>query len=309
MTTVLVTGGSGAIGSNLVRELLTRGWRTVVLDDLSSGHRELLPSDAELIVGAVQSDEDLDRAFAVEPEYVIHLAAMFANQNSVEHPLEDLYAGGVGTLKVLERARVHGIRKILYASSSCVYGQKELMDEGDDSFHPDTPYAITKLLGERYGRFFASYHGLNVVIVRLFNCYGPGEYPGRYRNVVPNFFKLAMEGKPLPITGTGQETRDFTYVADIVRGMLGALEGTTPPGEVFNLASGTDTRIIDLAQMINEIAGNRAGVDFQPRRAWDTVLNRRATIRNAAKCFGFSPTVGLREGLTRTHEWLKSVYA
>jgi UDP-glucose 4-epimerase len=309
VTTVLVTGGSGAIGSNLVRELLTRGWRTVVLDDLSSGHRELLPSDAELIVGAVQSDEDLDRAFAVEPEYVIHLAAMFANQNSVEHPLEDLYAGGVGTLKVLERARVHGIRKILYASSSCVYGQKELMDEGDDSFHPDTPYAITKLLGERYGRFFASYHGLNVVIVRLFNCYGPGEYPGRYRNVVPNFFKLAMEGKPLPITGTGQETRDFTYVADIVRGMLGALEGTTPPGEVFNLASGTDTRIIDLAQMINEIAGNRAGVDFQPRRAWDTVLNRRATIRNAAKCFGFSPTVGLREGLTRTHEWLKSVYA
>jgi nucleoside-diphosphate-sugar epimerase len=309
VTTVLVTGGSGAIGSNLVREVLGRGWRTVVLDDLSSGHRELLPSDAELIVGAVQSDEDLDRAFAVQPDYVVHLAAMFANQNSVEHPLEDLYAGGVGTLKVLERARAHRIRKILYASSSCVYGHKELMDEADDGFHPDTPYAITKLLGERYGRFFASYHGLNVVIVRLFNCYGPGEYPGRYRNVVPNFFKLAMEGKPLPITGTGDETRDFTYVGDIVRGILGALEGSTPPGGVFNLASGEHTRIIDLAHLINEIAGNRAGVEFQARRAWDTVVNRRATIRNAARCFGFSPTIGLREGLTRTHEWLKSVYA
>ena len=309
MTRVLVTGGAGAIGSNVVGELASRGWEVTVLDDLSSGHRSLVPEGVEFVQGAVQEDSVLDRAFACRPDYVLHLAALFANQNSVDHPRDDLFAGGLGTLKVLEYSHASGVRKILYASSSCVYGNKEVMEESDEVFHPDTPYAITKLLGERYCRFWASHHGLDVVITRLFNTYGPGEYPGRYRNVVPNFFKLAQEGKPLPITGTGEETRDFTFVRDTVAGILGALLGQTQPGDVFNLASGRATRIIDLANHINRIAGNSAGVQFQPRRDWDRVLNRLGRIDKAVRVFGYAPQVGLEEGLKLTFDWLKSANA
>lgn len=309
MTTVLVTGGAGAIGSNIVRELMARGWDVTVLDDLSSGHRELLPAGARFVHGKVQDPDALARAFQTVPEYVIHLAALFANQNSVDNPSEDLIVGGMGTLNVLEKSRECGVRKVLYTSSSCVYGNKEVMTESDEAFAPDTPYAITKILGERYCRFWARHHGLDVVIVRLFNCYGPGEYPGKYRNVIPNFFSLAIKGQPLPITGTGGEMRDFTFVEDTVRGVLGALMAETQPGDVFNLASGRGTRILDLANSVNEIAGNKAGIQFHPRRGWDHVMTRIGNIQKAQREFGFQPSVELLEGLTKTHAWLRSIDA
>lgn len=308
MARALVTGGAGALGSNLVQALLERGLEVVVLDDLSSGHRHLVPDDAEWIEGSVASEADLERCLDPTPDYVLHLAALFANQNSVDHPVEDLTVNGLGTLNVLRKSAERGVEKVLYTSSSCVYGHKELMREDDPDLHPHSPYAITKLLGEQYCRFWADHYGLDVVMVRLFNCYGPHEYPGRYRNVVPNFLDLAMAGRPLPITGTGQETRDFTYVSDTIEGMLGALFTATRPGEVLNIGSGRETRIVDLAHAVNALTGNGAGVAFQPRRSWDPVARRRSDIARARAVTGYVPSVSLEEGLRATHAWLAGVH-
>jgi nucleoside-diphosphate-sugar epimerase len=304
---ILVTGGAGAIGSNLAGELIARGHSLVVLDDLSSGHRHLVPAGARLVVGSVADDEAIAEAFDPAPELVFHLAALFANQNSVEHPERDLMINGLGLMKVLKQASSSGVRKLLYTSSSCVYGTKPVMRETDMDFAPDTPYAITKLLGEKYCRFWSDFHGLDTVIVRLFNTYGPGEHPGRYRNVIPNFLNMAMAGQPLPITGTGEETRDFNFVSDTVAGMIAAIESPTRPADVFNLASGTETTIRALAESINSIAGNRAGLEFKPRRGWDHVLTRRGDTSKARELLGYRPRITIEEGLQRTFEWLRTI--
>lgn len=309
MKRVLVTGGAGAIGSNLAAELLARGHAVTIIDDLSSGHRALVPAGAQLVVGSIVDDVALERAFAGGPEQVFHLAALFANQNSVEHPGRDLTVNGLGLVKVLEHAQRAGVAKVLYTSSSCVYGNKALMQETDLDFKPDTPYAITKLLGEKYCRFWSEHHRLDTVIVRLFNTYGPGEHPGRYRNVIPNFMKLAMAGQPLPITGTGEETRDFNFVSDTVAGMMLAMELATVPGDAFNLASGRETTIKTLAEHINDITGNRAGMAFQPRRGWDHVLTRRGDTSKAETVLKYKPRISLRQGLELTHAWLKTASA
>lgn len=309
MTRILVTGGAGAIGSNLAAALIARGDSVTILDDLSSGHRSLAPAGARLVVGSVTDDAALEQAFADKPERVFHLAALFANQNSVEHPDRDLSVNGLGVVKVLGFAQRAGVAKVLYTSSSCVYGNKAVMRETDTDFRPDTPYAITKLLGEQYCRFWSDFHKLDTVMVRLFNTYGPGEHPGRYRNVIPNFMKLAMAGEPLPITGTGEETRDFNFVADTVAGLLLAMDRPTTPGDVFNLASGRETTIKALAEAINAITGNPAGLRFQPRRGWDHVLTRRGDTAKAERLLGYRPAVSLHDGLARTHEWLASVGA
>ena len=306
MSHCLVTGGAGAIGSNLAMALLEAGHQVTVVDDLSSGHRTFVPASARFVEGSVADDEVLGRAFASAPEYVFHLAALFANQNSVDHPQRDLEVNGQGLLKVLEHAQAAKVRKVLYTSSSCVYGNKAVMRESDTDFQPDTPYAITKLLGERYCQFWAHHHKLDTVIVRLFNTYGPHEFPGRYRNVIPNFFQLAMAGKPLTVTGTGEETRDFNFVADTVAGIMGAMWADTKPGDVFNLASGNETRIIDLVNAINAITGNPGGVTFSPRRSWDMVSTRRGDPAKALAAFGHRPRVSLQEGLERTYHWLRA---
>lgn len=305
----LVTGGAGALGSNLAARLLEDGHDVTILDDLSSGHRELIPTGAEFLLGSVANDNDVARAFARRPEYVAHLAALFANQNSVEHPQVDLVVNGSGTLRVLEAALAHGTRKVLYTSSSCVYGDDPVMHELDTHLRPHTPYAITKLLGERYCTFFAEHDELDVVSVRLFNAYGPLEYPGKYRNVIPNFFDRAFNRLPLVITGSGEETRDFTFNGDVVGGMIAALHASTVPGSVFNLGSGRETSIRDVAQAINELTGNDAGIELVPRRRWDKVARRRADIGAARTTLGYDPQTTLEDGLARTHEWLSTVRA
>jgi len=173
------------------------------------------------------------------------------------------------------------------------------------SLHLDTPYQIHKLLGELYCNYFHEYYKLPVAIARYFNVYGPGEVPGRYRNVIPNFMWWALHRQPLPITGTGEETRDFTYVGDIIDGTLrlGALEEAV--GETFNLASNTETKIIDLAKMINEITGNDAGITFKPKREWDRSTRRRASIEKARKMLGYQPKTDIKNGLQHVYDWFK----
>ena len=304
---VLITGGAGAIGSSLTGPLAELGASVTVLDDLSSAERWNMPDlpDLSFVHGSVLDEQSLKRVFFQEPQLVFHMAALFANQNSIDHPESDLLTNGLGTLKVLQYSRLVGVERVVYASSGCsVYGKSPLpLREDFLSLDLDTPYQITKMLGELYCNFFSNYYGLPTVRTRFFNSFGPGEVPGRYRNVIPNFTYWAMRRQPLPITGTGEETRDWTYVGDIVDGLLRA--GVVPGavGEAINLASGKEKRVIDVATWINELTENNSGVVYKERRQWDTKSRLLASIDKAGRVLGYEPKTGFREGLRETVRW------
>lgn len=307
---VLVTGGAGAIGSNLSGRLADLGAEVLILDDLSSSEEWNIPSRPGILFirGDVTDEVKLKRVFLERPRVVFHLAAFFANQNSVDHPEQDLMVNGLGTLRMLEYAVLAGADRFVYASSGCsIYGSDSPFPLREEfvSLHLSTPYQITKMVGELYCNFFYHHYGLGVVKPRFFNSYGPGEIPGQYRNVIPNFIYWAMRGLALPITGTGEETRDFTYVDDIVDGLLRAGVFENAVGSEFNLASGRETRIIDLANMINEATGNRAGIRFIERRRWDTKHRLLASVDRARTLIGYEPQTSFEEGLARTIEWFR----
>jgi UDP-glucose 4-epimerase len=309
--TVLVTGGAGAIGSNLSHALAELGAQVFILDDLSSAERWNVPSLPGIlfIEGDILDEVKLKRVFFEGPQVVFHLAAFFANQNSVDHPERDLMVNGMGTLRMLEYSLLTGVDRFIYASSGCsIYGSEAPLPLREEfmSMHLSTPYQITKMLGELYCNFFYHHYGLKVVKPRFFNSYGPGEVPGQYRNVIPNFIYWAMRGLPLPITGSGEETRDFTYVGDIVDGLLRAGVMESAVGQEFNLASGQETRIIDLANWINTATGSPAGVRVAARRKWDTKSRLLASIDRARELMGYEPRTSFEEGLQRTIQWFRN---
>jgi UDP-glucose 4-epimerase len=307
---ILVTGGAGCIGSNLTRALAKAGAaRIYVLDDLSAAQRWNVPEAPNIVFvyGSVLDEEVLERVFSQNIDYVFHLAAHFANQNSVDNPDTDLTVNGLGTLKILRYCHRTRLKRFVFASSGCsVYGSRAPLPLKEDfvSLHLDTPYQITKLLGELYCNFFHNYYGLPVAIARYFNVYGPGEIPGAYRNVIPNFIWWVLEGKALRITGSGDETRDFTFVDDIVDGTLRLGVAPEAIGQAFNLASETETRVIDVARMINELSGNHSGIEFVPRRDWDKITRRRASIEKASTTVGYQPRVRIKEGLEKVYHWI-----
>ena len=309
--TVLITGGAGLIGTNLTKGLLKEKVKQVIiLDDLSASEKWNIPKDDRVIFieGSILDEEILKHAFSKKPHYVFHLAAHFANQNSVDHPETDLEVNGHGTLKILEYCRMLQPERLVFASSGCsVYGSEAPLPLKEDfiSTHLDTPYQITKLLGEVYCNFYVDYYKLPIVIARFFNVIGPGEIPGAYRNVIPNFIYWALHNRKLPITGTGEETRDFTYVDDIVDGLLRM--GINPKiiGEAINLASNNETKIIDLANMINNLTGNKAGIVFKERRDWDRIIRRCASVEKAKELIGYEPKIGVEEALPIILRWFK----
>lgn len=306
---ILVTGGAGAIGSNLVNRLaLEPDTEVVVLDNLSSGRLENITvrTNVHFVAGGVESDEDLAQVFQKPIDLIFHLAANFANQNSVDFPQRDLVVNGLGTLKLLLRAAEAGVKRVVYSSSSCVYGNRdEPLDEKCREFSLDTPYAITKLLGEDYLRFFHHHHQLPMVILRYFNVYGPHEYPGKYRNVIANFMAKAMNNEALVITGTGNETRDFNFVDDSVTGTILASQKDAAIGGIFNIASGRETSINELIEHILAITKSKSKVVRTPRRSWDTVVRRVASVDAARDTLGYQATTSVREGLERYYEWLR----
>ena len=307
---ILITGGAGCIGSNLTKALAKAGAaKIIVLDDLSAAEKWNIPTDPNVVFiqGSILDEEVLKRAFSARLDFVFHLAAHFANQNSVDNPETDLMVNGLGTQKVLQHSHLSRVGKFIFASSGCsVYGSQAPLPLKEDfiSLHLDTPYQITKLLGELYCNFFYNYYGLPVTIARYFNVYGPGEIPGAYRNVIPNFIYWALHKQKLPITGTGEETRDFTFVDDIVDGTLRL--GIIPQaiGDAFNLASETETKVIDIANMVNELTGNPHGVEFIARRDWDKITRRRASIEKASKVLGYEPKMKMKDGIKRAYDWI-----
>lgn len=309
--TVLITGGGGAIGSNLARALGELKARTVIVfDDLSAAYPWNIPSlpNVLFVKGSVTDEGALKRVFTGRPDVVYHLAAFFANQNSVDYPQRDLQTNGVGTLLVLQYAQMCNVERVVYASSGCsIYGSQAPLPLKEDfmSMHLTTPYQITKMLGELYCNFFHHHFGLPVVKTRFFNSYGPGEVPGQYRNVIPNFIYWGLSGRPIPFTGTGEETRDFTYVMDIVDALLRAGYDERAIGQEMNIASGQEIKILELAEKVNHLTGNRAGIIRAEPRVWDTKKRLLASIDRAEMLLGYSPKVNFDEGLATTVEWFK----
>lgn len=301
---VLVTGGAGAIGSILAMNLINLGAKVLIIDDLSSGKEINIPQKAHFCkLDISQGFDKID----FEPDYIFHCAAFFANQNSVDYPERDLTVNGIGLLKLLEWAKnKKSLLAMVYLSSSCVYGNENSKLEGEKiDIKLDTPYAMTKLLGEGYCEFYFRYFKVPITIVRLFNSYGPNEFPGKYRNVIPNFFEKALEGLVLNITGSGEETRDFTFVEDTVQGIISACSPKYA-GEVFNLGTGKETKIIDIANIINNLTKNAAGIQYVSKRDWDKVDRRRANISKAKNILKFEPKISIEKGLLRTFDWYQT---
>lgn len=309
--TILVTGGAGAIGSNLVKALAKLNpARIIVLDDLSSSMKWNIPSEKTVLFvqGSITDEIVLKRVFNEKPQIIFHLAAFFANQNSVDYPERDLEVNGFGTLRLLQFSQLAGIERFVYASSGCsIYGGDAPLPLREEfmSMKLSTPYQITKMLGELYSNFFHNHYDLKIVKARFFNSYGPGEVPGQYRNVIPNFIYWAMKGKALPITGNLKATRDFTFVEDLVDGLLrmGILESAV--GEEFNLSGGREVEIGHLAEMINELTNNSSGIQVVGKRKWDTKARLLASIEKANIDLGYSPQMKFEDGLKLTVDWFK----
>lgn len=306
---VLVTGGAGAIGSRLVRRLLADGARrVVVVDDLSSGYAWLLPDDARVTLHVHDVADIASLPIALDRPTVFHLAAFFANQNSVDHPFDDLHTNGRGTLATLVWAAAQRARVVVYASAGCSIAGHEapgaIREDAPVSLHLDTPYQITKALGEFYCNYFAMQ--VPTVRCRFFNSFGPGEVPGAYRNVIPNFIWRALHDAPLVITGTGDETRDFVYVDDLVDGLVRSARTPAAHGEAINLGTGRETRVLDLALQVIAACDSQSEILFGARRTWDKADRRQADIGKAQRVLGHAPAITVTDGLRETVAWFRA---
>jgi UDP-glucose 4-epimerase len=303
---ILVTGGAGFIGSNLVEDLCRQN-EVTVLDDLSTANK---PSRSfveglgiEFVRGSV-TDANLLKRILTDIDYVFHQAAIPSVPRSIKDPLAVNRANVGGTLALLDSTVNAGVKKIVYASSSSVYGDAPALPKREDMQpDPKSPYAVSKLMGEHYMRVFNEIYGLKTISLRYFNVYGPRQDPeSEYAAVIPKFIDAALEGKPLMIYGDGEQTRDFTYVADVVDANKKAMaSGKTG---IYNIAGGKQININELAEKIIELTDSKSKIIHQKPRQGD-VRRSLADISKARKELGFEPKVQLGEGLRKITEWIK----
>ena len=300
---VLVTGGAGFIGSNLVRALVRAGDDVVVVDNLVSTHSLYLIDDVrDRIVfchGDVRCVEDFGRVPAGPFDRIYHLAASFANELSVEHPVLDWRSNVEGTEVCLDFARSAGCGLFVYASSSSVYGDVAVPFAEDSGTAPQTPYAESKLVGEQ--RVLSA--GLPCALYRMFNVYGPGDPPGRYRNAIPRMFRAVDQGDGMVRVLGEDSTRDFTYIDDVISILL---EAERAAGQIVNLGSGQETAMREVARLILDVCGLAPQrLAIEPRRPWDHVARRVADVSRLRDLHGQVPATPMREGLERTARWLR----
>jgi UDP-glucose 4-epimerase len=297
-----VTGGAGFIGSHLVEALLEQGWRVRVLDDLSSGHREFLPAQPalELVVGDVRESALLRRCME-GVDTVFHQGALRSVPRSVEDPFAYHDVNATGTMRLLLAAREARVRRVVSASSSSVYGdQRELPLREDMTPMPISPYGVSKLVGEHYCRNFSRHYGLQTVSLRYFNVFGPRQDPdSEYAAVVARFIRAAQAGVPLEIHGDGRQTRDFTYVSNVVDANLAAAAAATADGEAYNVACGERLSVLDIARHLEEALGRQLPRGHTPARPGD-VRDTLADIARAQSGLGYRPRVNFADGLKRT---------
>jgi nucleoside-diphosphate-sugar epimerase len=309
MAKCLVTGGAGFIGSHLIDELLAQGHEVRTVDNFSTGDRRNLlhiSGDVEIVEGDLRSFERA--ADAVEGcELVFHLAALPSVPRSVQDPLTSSAVNVTGTLNVLLAARNAGVRRVVYASSSSVYGSIEEEVKQEDHFiFPLSPYGVAKYAGEAYCSSFCQVYGLETVSLRYFNVFGPRQSPlSQYAAVIPNFFVSAMLGESPTIYGDGSQSRDFTFVANAVQANLLAASVEEAAGQVFNVACGEKTSINQLTEEIADITGHSHPPIYADARAGDIRISV-ANVDKARSVLGYDPAIGLREGLERTYEHLRA---
>lgn len=301
----VVTGGAGFIGSHLVEALVSRGYQVTIIDDLSTGKKQnvgkLLGDKVHLIQASVTDPSLLTRLFQ-NIDYVFHLAALPSVPRSIEAPLASHQVNITGTLNVLVSARDNGVSKVVYASSSAVYGDTPLLPKREDMTpNPQSPYAVTKVSGEYYCKVFQTVYGLDTVCLRYFNVYGPRQDPdSQYAAVIPRFISRALEGNPPIIFGDGEQTRDFTFVRDAVEANILAAESDATG--VFNIGSRSRTTINELAKLIARLLATGVKPTYQEPRAGD--IGHSLADISKARQIGYNPKYSLEEGLKETiREW------
>jgi nucleoside-diphosphate-sugar epimerase len=303
----LVTGGAGFIGSNLVRSLAAAGEEVRVLDDLSTGRPENLDGVGglvELVEGDVRNQLQVRKA-VVGAEVVYHLAALPSVARSVADPRASHQVNVDGTLNVLLAAGEAGVRRLVYASSSSVYGDTpELPKHEGMPVSPRSPYAAAKLAGEAYCRAFACVFPLETVCLRFFNVFGPRQDPtSQYAAVVPRFVTRMLAGQPAEVVGDGRQTRDFTFVDNAVEACrLAAVAGPQAVGEAMNVGCGDRISVLDLTGLVNDLLGEAIEPVFTPARPGD-VRDSQAAIAKAGRLLGYRPLVAVRDGLAETVRW------
>ncbi|MDQ3706008.1 MAG: SDR family oxidoreductase [Chloroflexota bacterium] len=309
MAQYLVTGAAGFIGSNIVEELVRRGESVRALDNLATGritNLDAFREDIEFVQGDINDDALLTRTMQ-GVDYVLHQAALPSVPRSVEDPLSAHEANATGTLKVLLAAREAGVKRVVYASSSSVYGDSPTLPKHEEMpTAPMSPYAVNKLTGEDYCKVFAKVYGLPTVALRYFNVFGPRQDPkSQYAAAIPGIASKMMRGEPPTIYGDGEQTRDFTYVQNVVNANLLACERNEAVGLAMNVACGERISLLQLVALLNEVLGTSLEPEFAPTRAGD-VKHSLADIGLAERTLGYRVEVGFKEGLERTVEALRN---
>jgi UDP-glucose 4-epimerase len=307
---VLVTGGAGFIGSNLAGELIRLGARVTIIDDLSTGFRENLEEiagDFDFVEGDI-NDAELVKSIIRGVDTVYHQAALPSVPRSVENPAETHKVCVDGTFSLLVHARDAGVRRFIYAASSSAYGDQPTLPKVETMRpEPLSPYAVAKLTGEYYCRAFHNVYGLETVSLRYFNVFGPRQNPSSmYSGVISRFIDALAKGERPVIFGDGQQSRDFTYIDNVVNANIRAAEASEGIGEVMNAANGDRITLLELLDVLKQIMGLAdIDPDFQPPRKGD-VKHSQADNTRAAECLGYKKIVGLEEGLQRTYDWWRS---
>lgn len=320
---VLVVGGAGFVGSNLIHQILQQDVREIIIvDNLLSSDVSNIPADPRVhfVFGSITDDRIL-AALPDDLEYAFHLACFHGNQSSITDPFADHENNTLTSLKLFDRLKnITGLKKVVYAAAACAVAEKTYdaptatTEDQPITLYHDSPYSISKIIGELYGNYYFQQYKLPLVKARFSNVYGPREILGAgqwrgtvhtvWRNVTPTFIWRALNGEALPLDNGGNASRDFIFVEDMARGLMAcALRGDA--GGVYNLATGRETSILELATIINEYTGNSTPLDLRPARDWDRSGKRFASTEKAERDLGFTAQVDIREGIRRTVEWTK----
>lgn len=318
---ILIVGGAGFVGSNLAKKIVSQDPALcLIVDNLISSDPANLPdhTSAQFVFSSINSDKILN-ALPDDLDYVFHLACYHGNQSSIADPLADHENNSLTSLKLFERLKdIKTLKKVVYAAAGCAVAEKTFgearatKEDAPISLYHDSPYSISKIIGELYGNYYHSQHKLPFVKARFQNVYGPREILGAgnwrgtvhtvWRNVTPTFIFKSLMGEALPLENGGNASRDFIFVEDMVRGLIAAaMQGA--PGEVYNLASGVETSIKELALMINSICNNKTPVDILPAREWDNSGTRFGDPEKAERELGFTANTTLEAGLEKTISW------
>jgi nucleoside-diphosphate-sugar epimerase len=309
MNTYLVTGGAGFIGSNIVERLVKTGEEVVVLDNLCEGKLKNLSSVKDKITfikGDIRNEKDLDKALK-GVDFVLHQAALRSVPKSMKRPLEYNDVNVNGTLKLLIKAKEHKVKRLVFASSSSVYGERDKFPEREsDSVNPISPYAATKLIGEYYCRLFSNSFGLETVSLRYFNVFGPRQsLDNQYAVVIPKFIACILNNESPPVHGDGLQERDFTFVANVIEANIKAAAAKDISGKIFNVACGSATSVLSIVDAVNAILGKNIKPVFESKRPGD-IRKTIADIRELKTKLGINNFIRFDEGLKRTIKWFKS---